>query len=115
MQVHPLVARGREAFLRRAVAMQVVVADDRHGRIDQAVVGDGALEQVVRRAFQAEGVRLEERLVRRERPRDPDRLDRALDREARVVDGVVTHGAKDLARALLAVGALHRRLVLRHR
>jgi len=33
------------------VAMQVVVPDDRHRRVDEAVVGHGALEQHVGRAF----------------------------------------------------------------
>src|SRR3954471_18926706 len=56
MQVDPVVALRREAFLDGAVAVQVVVSDDRHGRVDQSVVCNGALEQGVRRALQAEGV-----------------------------------------------------------
>ena len=75
----------------------------------------GALAAARRRALQAEGPALDQRLVHGDRPTHADRLDRALDRQIGVVDGVVARQAEDLVRALLAVGRVHRRVVLRHR
>src|SRR5664279_6183417 len=90
-QVDPRVAARVQALLDRAIGVQVVVADHRERRIDEPVVDAGALEQFFGGALEAKGPALDQRLVDGDRLDDADRLDRALDRQARVVAVSYTH------------------------
>ena len=76
--VDPLRAARMQALLRALVHLQVVMADDGRGRVDEAVVHEGALQQQIRRADQAEGPALHQRLVGGQRLEQAQRLDRPL-------------------------------------
>src|SRR5579863_4288908 len=89
--------------------------DHRGRRVDEPRISDGTRQELIRRPSQAESPALYEGLVHCKWPRHADRLDGALDREARIIDGVMAGLAENLLRTLLAVRCRHAPLVFAHR
>ncbi|MNT33659.1 hypothetical protein D3C72_1695980 [compost metagenome] len=108
VQAHPRIALRGERGLDALEDMHVVMRHHRHRRESQAVVGQRAPQQRLRRASGHQSPDLDQGPVDAERPDHAQRLRRALQRQQRVEDDVLRRKAQYLVRPRFAMGLRHR-------
>src|ERR1700730_7513155 len=104
MQADPVTTGRGQPLLNRTVTVKIVMSDHRGRSVDQSGVRGGAREHLFRRTDEPERPTFNNGLVHGQRARNADGLNRALDRQTGVVDGVVAGLGQDGAGPGLAVG-----------
>ena len=108
VQADPWVGIGSQRSLDGLKYVNVIVRDDRHRRERQAVVGQGAFEQRIRRIFQRQGPDFDQGAVDRQRADHAQGLRRALGHQAGEQHRVLRGERQYFTCTLATVGGHHR-------